>query len=119
VFEDLVDGVSKVNEVIERHDASLHVRVVESPVHSADALEAWRSRGRGEGRHQVVLWRIGEDRIEVMKVLRDQVSIGLDEVKSRIDKLPLIVADGLTLEGARTLAEALRETGSDVTIALI
>jgi diguanylate cyclase (GGDEF)-like protein len=43
-----------------------------------------------------------------MRVLRDQVTIGLDEVKSRIEKLPLIVADGLTLEGARTLAEALR-----------
>jgi len=119
VFEDLVGGVAAVNEVVERHGASLHVQVVESPVVSPDPLEAWRRRGRGQGRHQVVLWRIGDDRIGTMKVIRDQVAIGLDEVKSRVDKLPFIVADGMILEDARALADALRATGSDATIALV
>lgn len=119
IFADLVGGVAAVSDCVERHGGTLHVRIAEPPIPAADPLEAWRRRGRGQGRHQVVLWRLGEDRVEIMKVLRDRLAIGLDEVKTRLASLPWIAADGLTIEDARALAEALRDTGSDATIALL
>lgn len=120
IFRDLVKGVSEVNALVERHGGKLQVRLTAPPVEGAsDPLEAYRKRGRGHGRHQVVLWRVGDDRVGVMKVVRDGIAIGLDEVRSRIDQLPWIVSDGLSVEDARALAQALRDAGADATVALV
>jgi hypothetical protein len=63
-----------------------------------------------------VLWKVG-DPVSAMKLVREASEMPLDRVREAIGALPLIVAEGLSLEEARALAKSFADAGHDATCA--
>lgn len=112
-----VPELAAIRDIAERHDSRMRVRFFEALSEAGDPLADMRSRtdGRATGAWSVVLWREGTDRIAVMKVMRDHVSLGLDETKQRLGDLPVTLIDGIAETFATAFAKALRDVGADAT----
>jgi ribosomal protein L7/L12 len=74
-------------------------------------------RSRPEpGRFDIVLTNAGEDRIQVIKLLRAETSLGVKQVKDLVDAAPSPVITGLAESDARAAADRLRQAGASVSI---
>ncbi|MCC7406977.1 MAG: 50S ribosomal protein L7/L12 [Phycisphaeraceae bacterium] len=64
----------------------------------------------------VVLKGAGEQKIKVIKVVREATALGLKEAKDLVDGAPKTVKEGLSKDEANALAEKLKEVGAEVEI---
>lgn len=62
----------------------------------------------------VVLKAAGEQKIKVIKVVREATGLGLKEAKDLVDGAPKTVKEALPKEEAEGLAAKLKEAGADV-----
>jgi len=62
----------------------------------------------------VVLKGAGDQKIKVIKAVREATGLGLKEAKDLVDGAPGTVKEGLSKEEADKLAAALKEAGADV-----
>jgi len=64
----------------------------------------------------VVLKSFGEQKIKVIKVVREATSLGLKEAKELVESAPTTVKEALSKEEADALAEKLKEQGAEIEI---
>ena len=64
----------------------------------------------------VVLTEVGQAKIQVIKVVRAETSLGLKEAKALVDEAPKAVKEGVPKEEAEKLKAALEEVGATVEI---
>jgi len=64
----------------------------------------------------VTLVSAGEKRINVIKVVRELLKLGLKEAKDFVDAVPRPVLENVHAEIAEPVAEALRSAGAHVTV---
>jgi large subunit ribosomal protein L7/L12 len=64
----------------------------------------------------VELTSSGEQKIQVIKVVRQLTSLGLKEAKALVDEAPSVVKDSCTKEEAETIKSQLEEAGGQVAI---
>ncbi|MFW6058657.1 MAG: 50S ribosomal protein L7/L12 [Phycisphaeraceae bacterium] len=64
----------------------------------------------------VVLSGAGDQKIKVIKVVREATGLGLKEAKELVDNLPKPVKEGASKEEADELAEKLKEAGAEVEV---
>jgi len=64
----------------------------------------------------VVLKEFGDKKIQVIKIVRAETSLGLKEAKALVDAAPKSVKEGVTKEEAEKLKAALEEAGAVVEI---
>ena len=64
----------------------------------------------------VILKEIGQAKIQVIKVVRAETSLGLKEAKAVVDDVPKAVKEGVSKEEAEKLKAALEEVGATVEI---
>lgn len=64
----------------------------------------------------VVLKAAGEQKLNVIKVVREATALGLKEAKDLVDGAPKTVKEGLKKEEADELAKKLKEAGATVEI---
>ncbi len=64
--------------------------------------------------YTVVLAAAGEQKIAVMKVVKEALGLGLKEAKDMVDGAPATVKEGLKKEEAEALQKALIEAGATV-----
>ena len=62
----------------------------------------------------VVLADAGEQKIAVMKVVKETLGLGLKEAKDLVDGAPANIKDGMKKEEAETLKKAIEEVGGKV-----
>jgi len=62
----------------------------------------------------VVLKSGGDQKIKVIKAVREATGLGLKEAKELVDGAPSTIKEGLPKEEAEKLAEAIKEVGGDV-----
>lgn len=62
----------------------------------------------------VILKAGGDQKIKVIKVVREATGLGLKEAKDLVDGAPNAVKEGLPKEEAEKLIEQLKEVGADV-----
>lgn len=62
----------------------------------------------------VVLKGAGDQKIKVIKAVREATGLGLKEAKELVDSAPATVKEALPKEEADKLLEALKEVGADV-----
>jgi len=65
----------------------------------------------------VVLKSAGQQKIQVIKVVRSVTGLGLKEAKDLVDSAPKAVKSGLAKEDAEKLKEQLSEAGAEVELA--
>lgn len=62
----------------------------------------------------IVLSKAGDQKIQVIKVLREATGLGLKEAKDMVDGAPKVVKEGLKKEDAEELKKKLEAAGATV-----
>ncbi|MCC6198928.1 50S ribosomal protein L7/L12 [Candidatus Nomurabacteria bacterium] len=62
----------------------------------------------------VVLADAGEQKIAVMKVIKEALGLGLKEAKDLVDGAPATIKDGMKKEEAETIKKGIEEAGGKV-----
>ena len=123
--------MSKIEELLETIDsltvaelAELVKGIEEKYGVSAVAAAAPVAGGAGEGdataeksSYDVVLAEAGDQKIKVIKVVRDATGLGLKEAKELVDGAPKTVKEGVKKEEAEELKAKFTEAGATVELA--
>jgi len=64
--------------------------------------------------YTVVLADAGEQKIAVMKVIKEALGLGLKEAKDLVDAAPSTIKEGLKKEEAETLKKGIEEAGGKI-----
>ena len=64
----------------------------------------------------VELTSAGDQKVKVIKVVREATGLGLKEAKGLVDSAPAAVKEGVAKEEAEALKAALEEVGASVTV---
>lgn len=90
-------------------------------VSAAAAVMVWGATGwdaddGGNDTVTVELTEVGQQKIAVIKVVKDILGVGLKEAKEIVEKAPAPVKEGITSEEAETIQAKLQEAGATVTL---
>jgi large subunit ribosomal protein L7/L12 len=118
-FKDLVAKIEEMS-VIELHEL---VKVLEEKfgVSAAAVAVAGPAAGAGEAAEvkdsfTVELTAAGEQKIAVMKVVKEVLALGLKEAKDLVDGAPSVLKDGMKKAEAEEFKKKLEEAGAKVTL---
>ena len=84
--------------------------VMAGPAAGAAAAEEEKSE------FDVELTEVGEQKVKVIKVVREATALGLKEAKELVDGAPKIVKAAVSKEEAEALKKSLEEVGAKVTL---
>ena len=124
--DDLLEAIDKMtvlelSEFIKKFEERYGVTAA-APV-AAAAAPAAGAGGAGEAapaeeqtEFSAVLTEIGQQKIPVIKVVRELTGLGLKEAKDLVDGAPKAVKEGVTREEADKIKAALSEVGATVEI---
>src|SRR5579862_2531403 len=89
-----------------------------APVVMAGGAGAGAAAGAAEEKTEftVVLTEVGENKINVIKAVREVTSLGLKEAKDLIDGAPKRVKEGVNKDEAATIKKKFEEAGAKVEI---
>lgn len=115
-FADIVSkietmSVLELNELVKVFEAKFGV--------SATAVAAPAAAGAAAGAEEkdsftVVLANAGEQKIAVMKVVKEALGLGLKEAKDIVDGAPATIKDGMKKDEAEKIKKAIEEVGGKV-----
>jgi large subunit ribosomal protein L7/L12 len=118
-FKDLVEKVESMS-VLELHEL---VKVLEKKfgVSAAAVAVAGPAAGAGEAAEEkssfnVELTAIGEQKIAVIKVVKEVLGLGLKEAKELVESAPAMVKEGLKKDEAEEIKKKIEEAGGKVTL---
>lgn len=119
-FKDLVEKIDTMS-VLDLHEL---VKVLEEKFGvSAAAVAVAAAPGAGaEGGAEekdsftVELTAAGENKIPVMKVIKEALGLGLKEAKDLVDGAPAVLKDNMKKEEAEALKKGIEEAGGKVTL---
>jgi len=115
-FQSLVDSIEKMS-VLELHEL---VKVLEAKFEvsaAAVAVAAPVAAGAGEEEKSTVsvhLAAAGEQKIAVIKVVKEVLGLGLKEAKDLVDGAPALIKDGMKKEDADALKKQIEAAGGKV-----
>ncbi len=118
-FKDLVEKVESMS-VLELHEL---VKLLEKKfgVSAAAVAVAGPAAGAGEAVEEkssfnVELTAMGEQKIAVIKVVKEILGLGLKEAKELVESAPAMVKEGLKKEEAEAMKKKIEEAGGKVTL---
>lgn len=94
--------------------APVAVAAVGAPVAAAEAAAAPKEEEKTE--FDVILKTVGDQKIQVIKVVRELTSLGLREAKEVVDGAPSAVLKAVTKEAAAAAKEKLEAVGATVEV---
>jgi len=116
-FKDLVEAVESMS-VLDLHEL---VKLLEKKFGvsaAAMAVAAPGAAGAGDGEEQssftVELKAAGDQKIAVIKVIKEVLSLGLKEAKELVDSAPAPIKEGVKKEEAEELKAAIEAAGGSV-----
>lgn len=118
-FKDIVSSVEalsvlELNELVkifeEKFGVSATAVAAAGPAASADSAE------EAKDSFTVVLESAGEQKIAVMKVVKEVLGLGLKEAKDLIDGAPATLKDGMKKDEAEAMKKAIEEVGGKITL---
>jgi large subunit ribosomal protein L7/L12 len=118
-FKDIVSKIEEMS-VIELHEL---VKVLEekfgvsaSAVASASPAAAGAEAAEEKSAYTVELTASGEQKIAVMKVVKEVLALGLKEAKDLVDGAPSVLKEGMKKAEAEEFKKKLEEAGGKVTL---
>ncbi|MEI7719612.1 MAG: 50S ribosomal protein L7/L12 [bacterium] len=115
-FKDIVAAVEKMS-VLELHEL---VKLLEAHWGvSAAAVAVAGAAAGGEAAEEkssfnVHLTDAGAQRVQVIKAIKDALSLGLKEAKDLVDATPTVIKEGMKKEEAEALKKAIETAGGKV-----
>jgi len=118
-FKDIVSKIEEMS-VIDLHEL---VKVLEEKfgVSAAAVAVAGPAAGAGEAAEEKTSFNVeltapGEQKIAVMKVVKEVLALGLKEAKDLVDGAPSMLKEGLKKAEAEEFKKKLEEAGAKVTL---
>ena len=118
-FKKLIEEVEGMT-VLELHEL---VKVLEKKFGvsaSAVAVAGPAAGGEGGGEEQsdftVELTSMGDQKIQVIKAVKDILALGLKEAKDLVESAPAVLKEGVKKEDAEEMKKKLEEAGAKVTL---
>ena|SRR3989339_1269991 len=118
-YKDIIEKIEKMS-VIELHEL---VKVLEERFGVSAAVVAMAGGGNGSGSEvqaeekdifTVVLASAGEQKIAVMKVVKEALGLGLKEAKDLVDAVPSTLKEGMKKAEADEIKKKIEEAGGKV-----
>ncbi|MBI4160492.1 MAG: 50S ribosomal protein L7/L12 [Candidatus Yanofskybacteria bacterium] len=110
-------SVVEVNELVKAIEEKFGVSAAAMAVPSAGSGQAGEDAAgpvEEKDSFDVVLKSAGDQKIHVIKVVREATGKGLKEAKDLTDKAPTVVKEGVKKEEAEELKKKLEEAGATV-----
>jgi large subunit ribosomal protein L7/L12 len=87
-----------------------------APVAVAAAPGAAAAAAEEQTEFDVILKAAGQEKIKVIKAVRELTGLGLKEAKELVDSAPKAVKEGASKDDADKVAAKLKEVGADVEV---
>lgn len=123
--EELVEAISKmtvlelaelVKALEEKFGVSAAAPVAVAAVAAAPAAAAPVEEVEEQTEFDVILKTVGDQKVQVIKVVRELTNLGLREAKAVVDEAPSTVLKGVSKEQAADAKKRLEEVGATVEI---
>ena len=107
-------SVLELNDLVKAIEEKFGVSA--AAVAAAPAAGAAAGGAEEKDSFTVVLESAGEQKIAVMKVVKEALGLGLKEAKDLIDGAPATLKDGAKKDEAEAMKKAIEEAGGKVTL---
>lgn len=119
-FKDIVEQIEKMSvldlsELVKLLEEKFNVtaQIVAAPA-ATGAVASAEGGAEEKTSFNVELKSAGEQKIQVIKVIRDVLEVGLKDAKNISDKAPVMVKEGMDKKSAEELKIKLEEAGATV-----
>ena len=106
--------VLELNDLVKACEEEFGVSAAAGVVVAAAGGEAAAAEEKTE--FDVELTEIGDQKVKVIKAVKDATGLGLKEAKEVVDGAPKVVKEGISKEEAEALKKQLEEVGATVTL---
>ncbi len=103
--------ILEINELVKALEEEFGVSAVAVAAPAAGAAAAEEEE---KSEFNVVLKEIGQEKIKVIKAVREATGLGLKEAKELVDSAPATIKEGALPDEANALKEALEAVGAVV-----
>ena len=112
---EVIKGLSvlELNELVKACEEELGVSA--GVVVAAGAAEGGAA-AEEKTEFDVELTEVGDQKVKVIKAVKDATGLGLKEAKEVVDGAPKVVKEGVSKEEAEALKKQLEEVGATVTL---
>lgn len=87
-----------------------------APVGVAAGAQPEAAKAEEQTEFSVVLTKIGDKKIQVIKVVRELTGLGLKEAKDLVDNTPKAVKEGIDKKAAEEIKNKIKEVGAEAEI---
>lgn len=87
-----------------------------APVGVAAGAQPEASKAEEQTEFSVILTKIGDKKIQVIKVVRELTGLGLKEAKDLVDNPPKPVKEGIDKNAAEEIKNKIKEVGAEAEI---
>ena len=117
--QELIDAIKELtvlelNDLVKACEEEFGVSAAAGVVVAAAGAGAAAAEEKTE--FDVELTEAGDQKVKVIKVVREATGLGLKEAKDVVDSAPKMVKEGATKEEAEELKKKLEEVGAKVTL---
>jgi len=115
-FKDIIEKVEKLSvvELSELVKALEEKFGVSAAMPAASAPAGGEEGGEEKSTFNVILKAVGDQKINVIKTVKEVMGVGLKEAKDLVDGAPKTVKEGLKKEDAEELKKKFEEVGATV-----
>ena len=106
--------VLELNELVKACEEEFGVSAAAGVVVAAAGAEGAAAEEKTE--FDVELTEVGDQKVKVIKAVKDATGLGLKEAKEVVDGAPKVVKEGISKEEAEALKKQLEEVGATVTL---
>ena len=104
--------ILEINELVKALEEEFGVSAVAVAAPAAGGAAAAEEEEKSD--FNVVLKEIGQEKIKVIKAVREATGLGLKEAKAVVDSAPTVIKEGVLPDEANALTEALEAVGAVV-----
>ena len=118
--EDIIEAISKMSimevvELVKSIEKKFGVSASPQVVYQNDGNDNKKQEKQEEKTHfNVILNKIGSNKISAIKAVRTVTSLGLKEAKNTVESLPAIIKENADKEEAESIKKKLEESGAVV-----
>jgi large subunit ribosomal protein L7/L12 len=87
-----------------------------APVGVAAGAQPEAAKAEEQTEFSVILTKIGDKKIQVIKVVRELTGLGLKEAKDLVDNAPKAVKEGIDKNAAEEIKNKIKEAGAEAEI---
>jgi len=107
-------SVLELNDLVKACEEEFGVSAAAGVVVAAAGAEGGAAEEKTE--FDVELTEVGDQKVKVIKAVKDATGLGLKEAKEVVDGAPKVVKEGVSKEEAEALKSQLEEVGAVVTL---